>query len=163
LQQGVIFRDGTALAGTIQSADAGAVKLLRGGEQTTIAWERIAQLVFNPAPANIGADGKKGAWTVGGDFIEGELAGIVPVRTEEGRPPRLRVSVRSVLLGVRQLDAARDVMLIVVNDIKPAPAAFELIAADGSTARTQKLEISKTGFKADGEDIADVTEIRRLP
>lgn len=171
LQQGVVLRDGTVLAGTIaavdktidKSADPTAVKLSRPDGDRLIPRDQIARLLFNPPPPALLTEHRDpGVLLTNGDYVEGEMTTLTPKPATPPRTPQLYVGVTSLLFGARQFEASREVVAVVTGDVTPAPAAFEVQTADGSECRAKAVDVTKDGVVVDGKPMADVTDVRRL-
>ncbi len=161
LIQGIVLRDGNSIAATIVSTDQNTIQYLRNGQPANLPLATVARIVFNPLPRDQQRiRGKKGLWLVNGDFIEGKLSPIQPRPPNRPREP-LQIGITSVLFGIKNFDATQKVMAAVLADVNPAPAAFEIHAADGSVRRIKDLTIRNDAILADGTTISDVIEIVR--
>jgi hypothetical protein len=164
LAQGVVLRDGNVIAGRIVSFDpAGGVKYERDGKQETRPTEEIARLVFSPVPpAQASPSNKPGVLLSSGDFAEGDITSVAVKPVDWPRPPQLKVSVRSVLFGVKDFEVASDVIAVDLAGVTPAPAAYEVRLGDGSLVRAKEVSVQPGGATVDGKVVTDVAEIRRL-
>ncbi len=163
LREGVMLRDGTILAGTIQSADeVNGAKLLRGTDQIVVPWPRVARLIFNPMPKDLSRfELKRGVLQTSGDFIEGQVANVSEHPVQWPRPPQMRIGIKSVLFGVRYLETRRDVIAAFIADPMPDEASWTVRTADGSLLRPAGIKIIDGVIVADGARIDDVIAVVR--
>jgi hypothetical protein len=164
LARGIVLRDGNVIAGRIVSFDpAGGVKYERDGKQETRPTEEVARLVFSPVPPEQASPaGRPGVLLSSGDFAEGEITAVGMKPVDWPRPPQLKVSVRSVLFGVKDFEVARDVLAVDLAGVTPGPAAYEVRLGDGSLVRAKSVSLQAGGATVDGKVVTDVAEIRRL-
>jgi hypothetical protein len=164
LAQGVMFRDGNAVAGRIVSFDpATGVKYEQEGKQVSCPTEGVARLVFGPVPPEQAAPSSRpGVLLSSGDFVEGDITSVAVKPVDWPRSPQLKVSVRSVLFGVKDFEIARDVIAIDLAAIAPAPAAYEVRRVDGSLVRAKLVSLQSGGARVDGKLMTDIAEIRKL-
>lgn len=162
LTEGVVLRDGTVLAGAIQAADDREVRLVRSGVEQAIPVNQVARLIFNPAPPELAKlRGQRGVMLANGDFIEGEISGVALRNARWPRPKQLQVGVKSVLFGVKYFETAREVIAVVMGDVTPGAAGYEVVTADGSVQRAKEVVVKKGGIEVDGAVVGDVVEVRR--
>jgi hypothetical protein len=162
LLEGVVLRNGDVLAGPVQSAGEDGVLMLHRGEQRQVPLAQVARLVFNPVAPETAAGGRPGLWLAHCDFVEGRVMAVTArPRDRQGRQ-QVHVSIRSLLFGQQQFDAPREVTAVVLADVAPAPAAYEVRTADGSRYRVDTLQIEAGVVYGDGVAMADVARITRL-
>ncbi len=119
---GILLKSGSRLACTVGPLSNGPVALPSRG--FSIPGTEIAWIVFQPFAFAIAANapgGKTGALLPGGDFFEGTI------KSADGATAR----VNNAIFGPRTFKD-RDALALIVADVKPAPAIFELLTVDGS-------------------------------
>ena len=67
-----------------------------------------------------------------------------------------------MLFGLKTFDAAREVILANLAEVRPSVAAFQVRTTDGSLLRAQSIEIGPAGVVVDGSLRMDLIEITRL-
>ena len=162
-QPGLVLVNGSRIAGPFTSLAETTVKsehrnlTLPGGE---IAWA-----IYQPFGADIAAQiprGKIGALLPGGDFFEGAA------RAADSNTAK----VVNTIFGPRIFDGRRkELHALVLREIKPQPAGFEVVTADGSVfAALDIVARDATGITLrhpfyDGMKIEtkDIVEIRAGP
>jgi hypothetical protein len=164
LGQGIVLRDGNVVAAKIVAFDpAAGVKYERDGTAGVYPAERVARLIFNPVPPDMGTPSDKpGVLLASGDFIDGEVGAMSLQPVEWPRPPQLKATVRSVLFGAKSLEVAKEVVAVDFAAVTPAPASYEVRAADGSVTRAKTVTVGPGGAIVDGQLVADVLDIRKL-
>lgn len=164
LGQGIVLRDGNVVVAAIVSYDpAAGVKYERDGKPGVYPAQQVARLVFSPVPPDMAAPtDKPGILLAGGDFIDGEVSAISLQPVDWPRPPQLKATVRSVLFGAKNFELAKEVIAIDLAPVAPAPAAYEVRAADGSLTRAKTVTVGPGGATVDGQPLADVLDIRKL-
>lgn len=155
------LRDGGVLAGRFVSADGSVVRWQALGREWQVSQVNISRLLFDPrgaATAGRLTPGRPGALLASGDFVDGELVGGA-----EGR-----VTISSVLFGLKSYTAEGALLAVQMRDAAKAPAQFELLVADGSRLLTNQLELRADGLAgrecSAGEFLlrpADVVELLR--
>src|SRR5206468_8239683 len=119
--RGILLRNGSFLAGDVQSADDTVTAVsFAGRPDYPIPNTKIARVVFSPsrrAPAFDQPGNHAGVFLKNGDFFEGDFQSVT------GRT----LVVSSVLLGRRKfnLDHA-GVVALVLNSVARQPALFEV-------------------------------------
>jgi hypothetical protein len=135
-----------------------------GRRELKVPGPEIAWLVYEPIPAvDVGKvpAGKLGVVLPDGDFFEGKLRGI------DGAT----VKMISPVFGPRNFaPVRRDLLALVLRDLRPAPVAFEVRLSDASIIHAESLglengELILHGGFLDGGKIEtkDVVEIRAGP
>jgi hypothetical protein len=161
LMRGVVMRDGNVVVADVVSVDAMGLRYERDGQTSVVPTERVARLVFAPVPPDFAPD-KPGILLAGGDFAEGEVAGVSVQPVEWPRKPQLKAAVRSVLFGTRTFEVAREVIAVDFAAVTPSEAKFEVRTGDGSVMRAMNVEVKGEAVMVDGKAVPDVTEVRRL-
>jgi hypothetical protein len=163
LREGVVLRDGSAIAGRLHSFDTNGATLLCAGQRVLVPGASVARLVFHPPPADLkGLSRGEGLLLTTGAFVEGTITQIARQREDHSGLDRLRLTVSSVLFGLKTFDAAREVILANLAEVQPSPAAFQARTADGSLLRVQSVAIQPNGVVVDGSLRMDLIEITRL-
>ena len=103
------------------------------------------------------AAGRKGALLASGDFVDGDLVAGV-----DGR-----VTISSVLFGLRNYSAEGAVLGVHVRDQAETATEFELLCADGSRLLVKKLELRDEGLAGHEQNagefhlrLGDLAELR---
>lgn len=157
------LRDGGVLAGKFLGTDGSVVRWLALGREWRVSLVNVSRLVLDPrggvAAARLAAD-RPGALLASGDFVDGEL-----VAGAEGR-----VTISSVLFGLKGYSAEGAVLAVHVRDATEAATEFEVLSADGSRLLTNQLELRAEGVagreRNAGEFLlrtGDMVELRRTP
>ena len=121
----VVLRNGTVVVGEISFADETVLKLQRQGRTLALSTPQVARVLFQkfPAPTGGGAvPDRAGLLMVGGDFLDGDFAGI-----ERGE-----VKMSSVLFGVRRYRLAKEAKALALRAVVPVTPAWEVQTIDGS-------------------------------
>jgi hypothetical protein len=162
--EGVVFRSGNVVAAKVVSFDSSTgLKYERDGKQETCPAEEVARLVFSPVPPEQAAPaGRPGVLLSSGDFVDGEITSVAFKPVGWPQHPVLKVSVQSVLFGVRSFEVAKDVIAIDFTGITASPAAYEVRLRDGSVVRAKTVSLQSGGAMVDGHVLTDIAEIRKL-
>jgi hypothetical protein len=131
--KGLVLRDGSELACRIVRAGESVVHVSRPGDaDLAVPLSEIARVVYNapsrPAPLPRG----QGVWLTGGDFFESSIVSL----TES------RVRASSILFGLRNFEAAA-IATVSLREADGVPTRHEVVLADGSVLRTDKLTVDK--------------------
>lgn len=131
---GVLLRNGSFLAGSVERATAAGVQVFSRGRRRSVSAPLVARLYLQPVAEplliQIGR-GRRGVLLPGGDFVEGELR-----RLENGR-----LQLSSILFGTRTFPTPRDVLAVFVEDVTAESRQFELRLRDGSVLRGDRAEL----------------------
>ena len=138
------------------------VRWLALGREWRVSLVNVSRLVLDPrggaASARLAVD-RPGALLASGDFVDGELVGGA-----EGR-----VTISSVLFGLKSYSAEGAVLAVHVRDVAEAATEFELLSADGSRLLTNQLDLRADGLagreRNAGDFVlraADLAELRRV-
>ncbi len=155
------LRDGGVLAGRFVSADGSVVRWQALGREWQVSLVNVSRLVLDPRVSltskRLAAD-RPGALLVSGDFVDGEL-----VAGPEGR-----VTISSVLFGLRSYSAEGAVAVVHLRETTGRTTEFELLCVDGSRLLVNALELrgeNLAGRECNAGDfqlrLADVCELRR--
>ena len=157
------LRDGGVLAGKFLGTDGSVVRWHALGREWPVSLVNVSRLVLAPrSGASSGrlAAGRPGALLASGDFVDGELVG--------GAAGRITIS--SVLFGLKNYSAEGAVLAVHLRDAAESATEFEVLSADGSRLLASQLELRAEGLagreRSAGEfllRVADVSDIRRLP
>jgi hypothetical protein len=160
---GLVLTNGTAIGGTFTSLAETTVVL--EGKGLRIPGSEVAWAVYNPFDSALAADllaGKTGALLPGGDFFEGTI------KYADAKSAK----VLNPIFGPRVFTgAAKDLHAVILREMKPQPAAFEVITRDGSRYLAMDALARENGVLTlrdphyDGLRIpaADLLEIRAAP
>jgi hypothetical protein len=130
--KGLLLRDGTFIAGQVQSLAEASVKFsFRGEQNLVVPMHKVARLLFRlPRRGQALESGRSGVLLSNGDFFESEIKKI----DAHG------VKVSSVLFGLRHYNL-EDVAAVICNAVSPPPVAFEVRTTDGSALVSTSLAI----------------------
>jgi hypothetical protein len=133
--KGLLLRDGTFIAGQVQSLAEASVKFsFRGKQNLVVPMHKVARVLFRlPRRGQALESGRSGVLLSSGDFFESEIKKI------DARG----VKVSSVLFGLRHFDL-EEVAAVICNAVSPPPALFEVRTTDGSALVSTSL-----GFEGD--------------
>lgn len=155
------LRDGGVLAGRFISTDGSVVRWHALGREWNVSLVNVSRLLLDPrAETHFHRlrPERPGALLANGDFVDGEL-----VAGTEGR-----VTISSVLFGLRNYSAAGSALAVHLRDAVDEGAGFEILAADGSRLLVNQLEVRAEGLagreRNAGEFVlrtGDVVELRR--
>jgi len=129
---GVLLRNGTFIAGTVERATESSVRL--GGllKGTPVSTVNIARILFQPLAKKLEErilPGRAGLLLTQGDFVDAEFRGIDGGQVRAG----------SVLFGVRTYDAKKEVLAAVLRHPSTAPAACEVRLKDGTVLHASAI------------------------
>ena len=131
---GLVLKNGTFLAGAARELEDPALKFIpANGAPLIISALNIARIQFRSLSPQLAAritNGTPGLLLANGDFIEGELKKLSPER----------VTLSSIILGLRSYEVPRQVAAIVLRDFKPA-RGFAVRSNHGSAFYADALEL----------------------
>jgi hypothetical protein len=155
------LRDGGVLAGRFLGTDGSVVRWHALGRDWNVSLVNASRLLLDPraeAQFHRLRPERPGALLASGDFVDGEL-----IAGEPGR-----VTISSVLFGIRSYSAEGAVLAVHLRDAAEAGAEFEIQCADGSRLLASQLEVRAGGLagreRSAGEFLlrtADLLELRR--
>jgi len=157
------LRDVGVLAGKFLGTDGSVVRWHALGRDWNVSLVNVSRLLLEPraeAQFHRLRPERPGALLASGDFVDGEL-----IAGEPGR-----VTISSVLFGIRSFSAEGAVLAVHLRDAAEAGTEFEISFTDGSRLLASQLELRAEGVagreRSAGEFLlraADVSELRRLP
>ncbi len=122
LPPGLALVNGARIAGAFSPLGEAVVKI--EAKRIAIPATEIAWAIYQPIPRTIAVQvprGKTGALLPTGDFFEGTIRGGDAATAKVVNP----------IFGPRTF-AARQILALVLREVQPQPAAFEVVARDGS-------------------------------
>ena len=134
LPAGVLLRNGSFVACRVESIEEDIVQCSRLLEGKRIPLSEVARIVCQPLPRTMTArvnSSRPGVLLANGDFVEGSFAGM------EGT----RVTINSVLLGLRTYDTMQQVLAVVIREAEAAAPPYEIQLRDQSILFTTDLEL----------------------
>ena len=156
---GVMLVDGSILARRVQAADESSVSFGKTMTPPTLSTINIARVFFNSLTSeNLGTlqPNRTGLLLHNKDFIEGEFRNLKDNR----------IRLYSVLFGIKTFDQSK-VLAAVLRNLRPAPAAYELITRDDSRLRLNQVAVTKEGLQVQNGILAgmkispsDIIEIK---
>jgi hypothetical protein len=136
----IVLRDGTVIADHFATMDEFEIKFSTEKQGLKVRTANVSRLLFQPHfDADSLTPGRTGILLSNGDFIDGEFRGI-----EGGQ-----VKISSVLLGQRTYDLNRKVAAMVLRNLTPRPALFEVTTKDGSLWRPRSMTLESDGLRLD--------------
>jgi hypothetical protein len=155
---GIVTINGSLITGQTESADRASVKL--AGIMRPISAIHVARIIFQPMTAQMDQSlqrGRTGVLLKSGDFVEGQFEGL-----KQGE-----LQVKSVLFGARTIPQSQAAALV-LRDIKPTAARFEIITRAGALLRVNNLQLQDEAAAASDPALpvsklpaSDITEIRK--
>lgn len=139
--KGVLFRNGTLLAGSVVAADDTTIKgTFDNVNAKSFSSGRVARIYFRPLTANllsriprVRSSDAHGALLTRGDFMEGELLSVT----------NTAVTVRSVQFGDNLLPTGTAAAALVLADTLSPTASFTVRAANGSIYMADSIKFEK--------------------
>ncbi len=122
----VSLRSGSTVVAGIQSADDGAVSVYSLLRHPPIATPQVASLQFRWLPDRLAAKmnlGRPGVLLTTGEFIDGDFRSL----------EHDRVTISSVLFGLRSYDVNHEVIAVAMGTPDPARQRFRIKTLSGST------------------------------
>jgi hypothetical protein len=154
---GLLLVNGSVLPGTLESADRSSVRI--AGSAAPVSRVHVARLLFQSVGEAQEASlqrGRAGVLLKSGDFVEGDFNGI---RNGE-------IDIGSVVLGSKKISVNQAVALV-LNNVRPAPAKYELSTQSGGLYRSIILRLEDNAVAANDTalgrikvSVAEIAEIR---
>jgi len=135
--RGIVLRQGSMLTGKVRSANESVLRFERDGELTVPVAE-VARMYFATLTSDLAPrlpPGRKGVLLASGDFFEGNVLAV-----EGGR-----VKLSSVLFGLQHFDTGQ-VVAVVLRDVSPVAARYEVRTADGSVLLADRLSVDRSAL-----------------
>lgn len=132
----IALQSGSVLAGRVQSADNTAIRFAGPLPKTPVPASAVAHILFQWLPFRFGPRikaGRPGLILSTGEFVEGEFKGI-----ENGR-----VTISSVLFGLRSYDIFNESMAVILRAPLNPKADCDIITRDGSLWRGTDLRVGR--------------------
>lgn len=142
MPRGFLLADGSFVAVPVERATDTVLRSgrwLRNNPVSTVNVARIHCQPVSRAMVDRIPPGRAGLLLAKGDFVDGEFKSL-----EHGQ-----VKLGSVLFGVKTYDANKDVLVVVLRDVRARPAEFEIALQDQSMLNvdTPRLEPSWLRFR----------------
>ena len=154
---GVLLVNGSVLPGTIESADRSSVRI--AGSAPPVSRVHVARLLFqsvSEAQETSIQRVRTGVLLKSGDFVEGDFNGI-----RDGG-----IDIGSVVLGSKRI-GVNQAVAVVLNDVRPAPAKYELSTQSGGLYCSNTLRLEDNAVAANDTALgrikvsaAEIVEIR---
>ena len=134
LPAGVLLRNGSFVACRVESIEDESVRcssLLKG---KSIPLQEVARIVCQPLPPALTSrvsSGRPGVLLANGDFVEGAFVGM------EGT----RITISSVLLGLRTYDTPRQAIAVIIREADQTPPPCEIHLRDQSVLFATDVEL----------------------
>ena len=162
LPAGIVLTGGSIIARRVSSADDTAIRFLDSKSEIALSTVNVARILFQPLAYELEErlqTGRTGVLLSSKEFIEGEFKGFA-----EGQ-----IKLSSVLFGPKAYDPGQ-VIAVILRDLKPAAAGYEVKTRDDSCLLVNHLQITKDTIQLQDPALAgmkiattDVTELTRLP
>lgn len=156
------LRDGGVLAGKFLGTDGSVVRWHALGRDWNVSLVNVSRLLLEPraeAQFHRLRPERPGALLANGDFVDGEL-----IAGEPGR-----VTISSVLFGIRTYSAEGAVLAVHLREAAEAGAEFEILCSDGSRLLMNQVELRAEGLagreRSAGDFLlrpGDLLELRRM-
>jgi len=146
LPPGVMLVNGSLLARKISSADDTSVNLSQPGQESVLSTVNAARFLLKPLPMELASElrpGRVGLLLSNNDFVDGEFKSFA-----DGK-----IKLSSVLFGVQSYDA-NQALVVVLRDLKPVAARYELRTRDESHLLANSIRIEKNGIAFDDAALA---------
>jgi hypothetical protein len=133
LPAGVLLRNGTFVACRVESIEEDRVQCSRLLEGKSIPLHEVARILCQPVPRALTArvsPARAGVLLANGDFVEGQFVGL------EGT----RVTISSVLLGLRTYDTTRQALAVILRETEGPSPPCEIQLRDQSVLFTGTVE-----------------------
>lgn len=132
---GVLLRNGTFIAGTVDSATETSLRLPARLKGKSISMVNVARVICQPMSDKLAAritPGRTGVLLARGDFVEAEFRGI-----ERGQ-----VNASSILFGTRSYDARKEAVAVVVRDAGLRAGLYEIRLADQTLLNAESFTLT---------------------
>ena len=137
-RRGVLLWDGTFLTWSVRGANDRTVRL-GGPKEIEVPWSQVARLSFADLTPEMLArvpTGRAGALVAGREFVEGEVKSIADQR----------VTISSVLFGLRTLEGDQRATAVFLRAVTPRRCRYEIKLRNGSCLRADLFDCEKGGF-----------------
>ena len=157
----LVLQDGTLIADHFGVVDDTVVNLSKEKRTLRLLTRHVARLEFRPVedPESLPA-GRSGVLLATGDFVDGDFLCVT----------NGKVLLNSVLFGQRNYALDRKVTAVLLRDVTPKPAVFEIKTLDGCVWRAKSIVLEEGMLHAEtwwmGRckiPAAELKEIARLP
>ena len=159
----VTLSSGSVLAGVIESLDASRLALRFGGGTRSFSTLHVSSVAFDwlrPELAGHLQAGRPGVLLATGDFVDGEIRALVAGR----------VTVNSVLFGLRDYAVPGEALAMTVGKVVPGTAEFTVRLRNGSRllarslgAQDQQLVVEESVAGRLAVALEDMVEVYRTP
>jgi len=132
---GVVLASGSVIARKIHSADDTVIRFSESTKGPALSTVNVARILLQPLSAEMEnklQPGRSGLLLNSKDFIDGEFRALA----------NGRIKFSSVLFGIKSYDL-NQVIAVVLRDLKPAPARFEIRTSDQSLLFANDLRLEK--------------------
>ena len=156
---GVLLRNGSFVACRVESIEQDMVQCSRLLEGKQIPLNEVARIVCQPLPRTLTArvnSSRPGVLLANGDFVEGAFSGM------DGT----RVTINSVLFGLRTYDTMHQILAVIIREAEGARSASEVQLRDQSILFTTEVALQPGAIVLRDKVLAgiriDESEIERL-
>jgi hypothetical protein len=133
---GLLLRNGSFLAGAVERATETSVRVAGQFQNLPLSTVNVARILCQPLSKAMEArliSGRPGVLLAKGDFVDGDFRGL-----ENGQ-----VKLGSILFGTRAFDATKDVLAVVLREVQPGAAAYEVGLRDRSSLRAGAVALER--------------------
>jgi len=140
--RGFVLADATFVALPVERANATILRTGRWLRNRSVSTVNVARIYCQPVSRSMVERipvGRAGLLLAKGDFVDGEFQSL-----ENGQ-----VKIASVLFGVKSYDANKDVLAVVLREVRPRTSEFEIILHDQSVLRADapRLETMSVRYR----------------
>ena len=146
----LLTSSGSVLRGDYLGTDGSVVRWAALGREWNVSRVNVARLVFQPEATALlkrVAPGRAGVLFANGDFVDGELL----------RSDRSRVTISSVLFGIRSFPVDGEIIAVIVRDAPKVEPRLRVTHADGSVLLAQDMSVRADGIGWRDASLGEIT------
>lgn len=135
----LLTRLGSALRGDYLGTDGSVVRWASLGREWNVSLVNVGRLVFQPEATSLMKripPGRPGVLFASGDFVDGELL----------RSDKTRVTISSVLFGIRSFPVDGEIIAVFVRDAVAGEGKFRVTTQDGGVLLASELVVKPDGI-----------------
>lgn len=146
----LLTRSGSRLNGDYLGADGSVVRWAALGREWNVSLVNVSRLVFQPEATALLrrlAPDRVGALFANGEFVDGELL----------RSDRTRVTISSVLFGIRSFPVNDELVAVCVRGSSATVPPLQITHHDGSVLKVQELSIQPASLILREAGLGEIT------